>query len=204
MPAPKCRLFLVTPTNGDPSHLAACLKAAVQVADIACVLISQTHDEELTAAIATFLKPPAQNAGVAVLADDALKLADKLQLDGIQVPADLERYDMARKHLGNDHIVGTNCRSNRHAAMELAEAGADYVAFTQNRSAGLPESVFTWWSELFVTPCVAIEPADIEAIAPVVREGADFICPDAAMWQSPDIAETLLTGASRTISEISS
>ena len=63
-----------------------------------------------------------------------------------------------REKLGPDRIIGADAGPTRHLAMELAEAGADYVAF--DPSAGFTtdndfEAHIAWWTALFEVPCVA-------------------------------------------------
>ena len=59
--------------------------------------------------------------------------------------------------------------ASRHDAMELGEAGADYVAFgippdVEDRAVAVERrlDLIAWWSEVFELPCVAFDVADAE------------------------------------------
>ena len=91
-------------------------------------------------------------------------------------------YAAARGALGPSRIVGVACGISRHAAIDAAEAGADYVSFTD--SAGLVQ----WWSETMTVPCVAAGDVTLENCATLVAAGADFLEVGAAVWTHPDSA----------------
>ena len=56
--------------------------------------------------------------------------------------------------------------------MELADAGADFIAFAK-------EDLVEWWGPLFQVPCVSLVPG-------YDSEAADFIRPDDSMWGGAD------------------
>ncbi len=67
------------------------------------------------------------------------------------VDADVGR---ARTVLGSDAIIGTACGLSRHAAMESAEAGADFIGFDAS-NLDLWEEVAElslWWDEITGVP----------------------------------------------------
>jgi len=77
--------------------------------------------------------------------------------------------------------------------MELAEAGADYVAF------GIPPHVedkptarqrqtdlVSWWSEIFEVPCVAMDVQGQEDAAGLYATGADFVAVSLPVAASAD------------------
>lgn len=124
----------------------------------------------------------ARNAGVAVLTEDDVDLALKRMTDGVEIEADVSRLAAARRVLGESAIVAARCGTSRHKAMEMAEAGADYVVLEAGNGGG--ESPVAWWAELFTVPCVAV-------VAPgkagqAIADGADFLVPPADMWASPE------------------
>ncbi len=94
------------------------------------------------------------------------------------------RISAARIALGKGQIIGIEIASgSRHHAMLAGEAGADYVAFAGPEQRALVE----WWSQLFVTPCVALGGSvsaageairgvsDPHETADLAEAGADFI-----------------------------
>ena len=173
----------------------ALLEPVLQAVDVACLLIAcpAEADDDALATVARPLISPAQERGVAVLLPDRAELARSLGADGVHLdyhataPEDaLRRYRYARKIIGEDAIVGVLCPPERHAAMELAEAGADYVGF----DCASPEAaaLIAWWGEVMTTPCIGFGAFDAAAAQSLAHSGADFVAPDAAAWRSGDPA----------------
>ena len=175
------RLFLVAPERGSDS-LAACLKAACAAGDVASLLVSPSIAKEFVAL--------AQSKGVAVLTSGA---APQLGADGIQVNAGAEAVATARQAVSKEKIVGAFASSSRHFAMEAAEAGADYVAFSQNGPALGGEPIVQWWSAISEIPCVAFDPTDLAALDTLLPQNPDFIRPPDAMWDGPEAARRIVS-----------
>jgi thiamine-phosphate pyrophosphorylase len=129
-----------------------------------------------------------QRLNLAVLAVADAETAQSARADGTEI-ADLVDYRDARRLLGSDRIVGAFCGASRHRAMELGEAGADYVAFSQ----GGREDLISWWSEIFEIPCIAADPVTAESLDILLPHRPDFIRPDDAMWISPEAARDVVT-----------
>jgi thiamine-phosphate pyrophosphorylase len=170
MAAPKCRLFLVTPAAADPARALECIRVAAEAGDVASLLIAQGPAQE---SLARTLTAPAQASGVAVLTEGNLELAKKVKADGVMIEG-LEDYTAARAALGDEAIVGASCTS-RHAAMDLADAGVDFIFFADPRLAA-------WWSEVSVVPCVG-------------GASAEFRVPAATMWDGPAEAHAAVVEA---------
>jgi len=174
------RIHLVAPDLA-PDRILACAEAARAAGDVASILIQPSHAATLVA--------PLQRLGLAVLTDDDPQTAARTGADGVEIP-DLEAYREARRVLGPDRIVGASCGSSRHRAMELAEAGADYVAFAQSAHLDL----ISWWAEIFEIPCIAADPVTPESLDILLPHNPDFIRPDDAMWTSPEAASDIVQG----------
>lgn len=172
------RLHLIAPDlPGD--RIAACAEAACAAGDVASILILPSHAKLLVA--------PLQGLGLAVLIRDDAQIAIRTGADGVEI-ADLEAYREARRILGPDRIVGADCGASRHRAMELGEAGADYVAFAQADHMDL----IAWWSEIFEIPCIAAGPVTPETLDILLPHRPDFIRPNDAMWTSPQAARDIV------------
>jgi thiamine-phosphate pyrophosphorylase len=190
-PVPQCRLYLTLPRQPSREVIAA-FEATMTTADIACVLLAQ-GDAAPDLAQASEIVRRTQERGVAVLVENDAELALALNADGLHLTGAEERsFAQARSRLGNAAILGVSCGENRHAAMTLAEMGADYVAFggpplEKERRAEL----IAWWSEIFQVPCVALDVEDAEAAAHLAKLGADFIVTSASLWLAADAASTL-------------
>ena len=169
------QIYLIT--DAGPS-LAERLAAALDAAPIASVLLrpGQTPDAAGLKAHVEAI----QARGIAALVADDPALARTLRADGVHLSAGSDiaaRYGEAREVLGTRYIVGAEAGASRHDAMELGEAGADYVAFGSAAGAVTDDAkdLVDWWSEIFEVPCVglaATSGADARALA---EAGADFI-----------------------------
>lgn len=165
---------------GAAEGAAARLAAALDGARISTVLLTGSN-----ASVLEPLVKLAQGRGVAALVDDDVGLAKETGADGVHLrwSADIARRCAdTRAKLGRDAIIGGEAGTSRHDAMELGEAGADYVAFTAG--AGQPEAgdvhdrraeLVAWWSELFEVACVAFDVNSIAKAEELSDMGADFI-----------------------------
>ena len=162
--------------------------AAISGGDIACLLIRHEDTGKLKKA-AMALTGMAQQAGIAVVIDTDVEIALACDADGVQVTGDVQSYVDAREKIGADKIVGVYCSSDRHAAMLLGEAGADYVAFSNEAAAGDLEPEAHWWARLFEVPCVVSEPLEIEQASEAAAKRIDFIRPSKTMWTDDTSAE---------------
>ncbi|MBS0520370.1 MAG: thiamine phosphate synthase [Proteobacteria bacterium] len=182
MPAAEsCRLYLVSPERLEhPEIFAHDLRAAFDGGDVAAFLLRlpDADDGAITRAADT-LRPLCQQRDVAFFLADRPDLAAKLDCDGVQVTA--EGYAEARRIVGPQRQVGIVSPSSRHAAMEAADAGADYVAFDV---ADL--DLIEWWAGLFEVPSVAAGDVTIETAKAAIAAGADFLAVGRAVWEHKD------------------
>jgi thiamine-phosphate pyrophosphorylase len=200
MNLPRCQLYLLVPEAVEAEVARACLEAALQAGDVAALLVRHDQDEDETVKMIEALKPLAHDRGVAVVLAGAEALAQHLGIDGVEV-ADRAAYDLARSRLGTSAIVGADCGTSRHLAMEMGEAGADYVGLRNAAPEGL--DLVRWWGELFEVPCVALDPVEPAEAGELARLGADFVRPAQAMWTSPDMARDVVSQTLRVLSEAS-
>jgi len=124
----------------------------------------------------------AKRQTLAILLEDDFELAAALDADGVHLRADGERLREARRLLGAQKSIGASCALSRHDAMEMAEAGADYVAFgeivgTDGRDIDALAEMIRWWDELVELPSVVWldEDADEDDARRLVGAGADFL-----------------------------
>ena len=190
------RLFLAAPPGLDAKLAVSCLEAARAAGDVACLLVRAGDNGAHGKALARALVEAGQAHDIAVVIEDDVDLASELGADGVHVTGCVRAVRAARARLGEEAIVGGECRGKRHDAMELGLAGVDYLALDQRLEAG-GENMLDWWVEMFVVPVVALHPAMADQARDLARRGADFICPDAAMWTGPEEASRI-TGESMT------
>src|SRR5205823_348615 len=138
MPEPAVRLHLVAPPSPG-TDIALCFAAACETGDVASLLAGSD--------LVPNLRDLARQFDVALITVDP-QAALNLGCDGVETSS-REDYDKARAVLGFSHIVGAHCGSSRHLAMEHADAGADYIAFSQGHDQHDAGPIIAWWSELF-------------------------------------------------------
>jgi thiamine-phosphate pyrophosphorylase len=189
---PNCRLFLMPPSTLDAGTISACIAAAADAGDVACLVLPANKKliEEVL--------PMAQQRDIAVLVSGDSRSAAYAGADGVHLATTLEDVEAARKSLGQKASIGFVASGSRHAAMEAGESAIDYLAFDLSNQAG--QDLLEWWTPLFEVPCVGINAADEASCIAAIAAGADFIMPPDAMWQSADAAADLsarLTQAGR-------
>ena len=183
MPAPDCRLYLITPPTLDPDWFAKELEEALAGGDVASLQLRLKDVEDESVRRATrVLKPIAQERGAAFIMNDRPDLAAELDCDGVHVGEEDMPYSEARRLLGPDRIVGVTCGASRHRALTAAEAGADYVAFgaffpstTKAAKHHADPELLRDWSETTVVPCCAIGGITQQNCGPLVEAGADIV-----------------------------
>ncbi|MGZ3280226.1 MAG: thiamine phosphate synthase [Caulobacteraceae bacterium] len=195
MPAPDCRLYLITPPKiADLPAFLKALDEALSAGEAAAlqVRLKDVDDAEIERVTRAVL-PLAHAHDVAVILNDRPDLAARLGCDGVHVGQDDASYAEARRIMGPQAMVGVTCHDSRHLAMEAAEAGADYVAFgaffpttTKDAPATCDLETLSIWQETMQTPCVAIGGITPENCGPVVQAGADFLAVSSAVWTHPD------------------
>ena len=186
-----CRLYLITPeTIPDPTAFAATLREALSGGDVACVQLrlKNVSDDVIRIAV-NALMPVCHERDVAFILNDRPDLAHELGCDVVHIGHEDMPYDEARRIMGPDASIGVTCKDSRDLAMDLAEAGADYVAFgaffptqTKETTAHPEIEVIEAWSEMTIVPCVAIGGITVENCEPLVKAGADFIAVCSGIW----------------------
>jgi thiamine-phosphate pyrophosphorylase len=193
-PAPRCRLYLVTPAVLDPKDFRDRLAAALDGGDVACVQLRlKDVDDDFVRRACDVLKPVATARDVAFVLNDRPDLAAAADCDGVHVGQGDTPYAEARRLVGANRIVGLTCHDSRHLALVAAEAGADYVAFgafyptkTKPSNYRPTPDLLHWWNDVMTVPSVAIGGITPENCGPLVQAGADFIAVVSAVWECPD------------------
>jgi thiamine-phosphate pyrophosphorylase len=187
----RCDLYLTIEASESAT---ARLAAALDAAKIAAVMIAAAPNRPLDAAAAKPLVALAQAQGVAAFIHGDAELARTLGADGVHLPPSLllaDDYAKARKVLGPSFMIGIDAGSSRHDAMEMAEAGADYIAFSIDAATAPAETdntdadsdlseivsgdLIAWWVDIFQTPCVALGVRTAEDATDIARVGCEFL-----------------------------
>ncbi len=191
---PKCRLYLQVPAPLT-AKLDSQLTQALANTSAACVLLCD-DGQPLDESHADRLIDLVQGAGIACLIENDIDRAERLGADGVHIAADPELYARARGLLGESANIGVGCGFHRHDAMQLAELRADYIAFgpdirTIDHTIDAVDQcaeLITWWSEIFVVPCIAWNVDNAVDAALLAGLGADFVAPPRTIWQDDNAA----------------
>jgi len=178
------QLYLVTPPLLEASNFKSLLLQALDAASVASLLIRVAHtDIRKNEEILRILAPLAQERNVAVLVENGVNEALRCGADGAHIVGSTDDIAMAVKKLSPRYIVGAGNLETRDDAMQAGELGVDYVHLVSTDSRQLIERV-AWWSELFITPCVA-KAESLEEILPLAQVGTDFIMLEDVVWSDP-------------------
>ncbi|MFC5505826.1 MULTISPECIES: thiamine phosphate synthase [Hyphomicrobiales] len=179
--SPPTRLMLVTPPVADAEAMAFRLMQAQAGGDLAAVLLQLAPgDERSRIERVKRLAGPVQGANVALVVADSALVATRGGADGVHLAGGPEAIAEARSSLKGERIIGAGGLRARHDAMDVGEAGVDYVMFGEPRPDGsmppLPAVIERagWWAEIFETPCVAYAP-DPDSVAALAETGAEFV-----------------------------
>lgn len=179
--APQTRLMLVTPIVADPEAMAFRLMQAFAGGDVAAVLLRLPEGDDRTRIEAVKrLAGPVQAQNVALIVEASALVAARGGADGVHLTDGPEAVAEARSSLKSERIIGAGALRARHDAMDIGEAGVDYVMFGEPRRDGslppLPAVIERagWWAEIFETPCVAYAP-DAGSVAALVETRAEFV-----------------------------
>jgi thiamine-phosphate pyrophosphorylase len=156
--------------------------------NVAAVLV-RAGTAKLDAALAHPLVALAQKADIAALVQGDATLARALRADGVHLPwsptlaAD---FAEAREVLGNRYMIGVEIAADsatvRHDAMQLAEAGADYIAFGPGEA---QIDLVGWWAEIFEIPCVALDVPDVDTARAIAARRPEFVAITLPVGASP-------------------
>lgn len=199
---PRCRIYLQIPAM-PTAKLESQLSQALDSISPACVLLCD-NGETAEKVPADGLIDRVQGAGIACLIENDIDRAECLGADGVHIAADPDLYARARALLGVSANIGARCGLDRHAAMLLAEAGADYVAFGESGGRDHIDQyteIIGWWSEVFVVPSIAWNVDTVAEAEQLARLGVDFVAPSQAIWQSENAA-AIIAGIDTAIGRI--
>ena len=186
----RCRLYLITPPRIDPAAFRDDLAMALDAGDVACVQLRlKDIDDNAVRRAAEILLPVAHDRSVDLIMNDRPDLAYDTGCDGVHIGQEDASYREVRSLLGRDAIIGVTCHQSRDLSIVAADAGADYVAFgafyrsgTKTPKSQVDPEILRWWSDLMVTPCVAIGGITVDNCPPLIAAGADFLSVVAGIW----------------------
>lgn len=200
----RCRLYLLAPARPTARHkqrlvraVSLGLPASVLLTDNGKLIengkaLEKVPDGARTDSLIDGLIDAVQGAGVACLLETPEAAAEH-GADGVHIAADPALYARSRDMLGPSASIGVACGRNRHEAMQLAEAGADYVAFgSDGPSKDETLELVAWWSQMFVVPNVVFGVETVDEAARFAQSGADFVAPGETIWEEDGVIDMLI------------
>jgi thiamine-phosphate pyrophosphorylase len=179
------KLYLDFEAAGTPETAREVLAAVLDAAPVATVLIRPRRDTVLDTAMARAMIAIAKKRSIPALILANSTQAAQIEADGIHLPwaPDIvSQFKETRRVAPPGLVIGADAGRSRHDAMELGEAGADYIAFgvpsdVEDRALAVERQIdlIAWWNEIFELPSVAFDVADAEAARRLAEAGADFV-----------------------------
>ena len=191
-----CQIYL-TVSADRPNFPYEAIGAVLKRFAVPCLLLTAPNQGAYVSGIASKTMDICHANDAAFLIENDIELAADLGADGLHITADNEIYDRARSRLGQEIQIGVAGGHSRHQAMQLAEQGADYVAFGDGRSQTDDTlEMIAWWSGLFEVPCVAWGACDVDDARRYMESGADFVALADRLWLDRDQTLTDLASPS--------
>lgn len=186
------RLVLITPKAVPLNELVPKLQAAFEGGPIDAVILPLSEaDDRARINYAKSVAEIVQANGAALVVNGDFDIVVRSGADGIHIskPQDLDLVlDRDPKH---ERMIGVGGVRTRHEAMEVAEAGADYVMFGEPRPDGYVPPLDTtldaagWWAELFNTPGIGFV-SQIGEVGMMASTGIEFVALGSAVFDHPE------------------
>lgn len=187
----RSRLVLVTPATYDLAPQTGLVSDALAGGDVASLIITppDVADPESLERAARAFVPIAAARGVAAMVLNDTRVAGRTGADGVHVETGIADVRAALDWSRGRKIVGVGNVSSRHEAMELAEAGPDYMFF--GRLAGdTGDGIFpkarelaAWWSEVTVIPAIVMGGRALASVDEAASGGIEFVALAKAVWE---------------------
>lgn len=194
-------VYLITPSDPDLTQFPRVLMAVLNGPEVSALLVRRgALDETAYATLCERLIQIGQAAGSAVLLEDDVDLARRLNADGVHITqGGTKAIREAVSALKPDGIVGAGNVRSRHDAMSFGELDVDYLMFGQLDGASDAQisELAVWWTETFEVPAVQVM-SDMGDAA-WAETTAEFVALSDILWAQPDPAAALkdLTGRAR-------
>lgn len=185
-------MYLVTREDADTDRLLRTVRAALDGGAVLVQYRDKSCDADRRARQAEALRALTHAAGVPLLVNDDVALAQAIGADGVHLGREDAPLEAARAVLGPEAIIGVSCYADVDGARRLAAAGADYVAFgsmypssTKPGAPSAPHSVFAATRGLGI-PRAAIGGITAGNAPELVAAGADLLAVIGTVFDAAD------------------
>ncbi len=193
-------IYLISPPKISLDSFEPLLESILQTGKISVfqLRLKECLDDEIIAS-ANILVRLCHKYSIQFILNDRADLAKLVNADGVHIGKEDGSVENARKILGPNKIIGVSCYDSIDRAMEVGEAGADYIAFgafypttTKLNTAKPKIDILEQWTSISVLPCVAIGGINQNNCKPLIKAGADLIAVVSNIWGSEDPVKATL------------
>lgn len=138
---------------------------------------------------AAHLRDICEAHGAILIVNDDVRLASECDAHGVHIERDEISIDQARDALGFDHIIGVSCFTSLVRARRAVNDGADYVSFgsffpdhDNPDLARADLSILREAKDEFMVPVAAMGGITLDNAEKLIRQGADMIAVDEAVF----------------------
>jgi len=188
-------LYAITPDELDTGELARKVRMALAGGARMVQYRNKSADPMLRREQGAALLALCRAAGVPLIVNDDVDLAESLGADGLHLGREDLSIAAARTRLGKNRLLGASCYDRLDLAMDASGAGADYVAFgsafpstTKPGATRAPLSLLREARVRLACPIVAIGGITSENAQAVIAAGADAVAVISALFDAPDVA----------------
>lgn len=193
MPAPG--LYAVTPDDADSARLLALVEQVLRGRPALMQYRSKLASAALRRTQAEAVLALCRQAGVPLVVNDDLELAQAIDADGVHLGRDDGDPAQARLALGANRIIGVTCYNEWARAQAGVAAGADYVAFgavfvspTKPHAVHAPFELLARARRELRVPVAAIGGITLDNVAEVIAAGAGYPAVISDVFGAPDPA----------------
>ncbi|MCZ2328829.1 thiamine phosphate synthase [Bartonella sp. F02] len=157
----------------------------IQTKSFACLIL---YDSQISQGDESFLQKGAQlyiddvqQSGAAFLIADESRVVGRVKADGLHVEEDSNLLKSLQNHKKEQKIIGCGNLKSRHAAMNVAETGVDYLMFGKLGADKKPQAhgrniqLAQWWTEMMEIPAIIQAGADPEFFDETLETACEFI-----------------------------
>ena len=204
-PAPdRCRIVLIPPVELEPAAVPPALTEAIKGGDIASLIVpvhgmgERAYSDHLRALAAI-----AQPAGIAVIAQRDVRIASRLDLDGVHLGGDLDELVDVLTRVRGRMSVGVEGPRTRDRAMEMGEEGPDYLMFgtlggdTHEPPAPKNLELAEWWASMVEIPSIVMCGTDLDGALDCAETGAEFVGLSRAVFAEAGRAREMIARANQ-------
>lgn len=189
-------LYAITPDELNTAELLRKVESVLQGGTRVLQYRNKLADAELCVVQATALRELTREFSATFIVNDDVQLAHQVAADGVHLGGDDGSVSEARKHLGNDKIIGVSCYNHIEIAQQAVQQGADYVAFGAFFSSSVKPNAPVATLKLLQqsrrelsVPIVAIGGITLQNGKQLIEAGADGLAVISAVFGATDIQQ---------------